>query len=372
MKQFFSLTALVLGVSLTLAACGGGSGDSLSREQQYAQRCGLPAPGKEPHRLLTPTGSHCLGKARYGLRDHHRIDPTQSEKQKYREVSITVWYPAAQATASPSPRADYLQPEIARLIASGLPGAEAILLDMKTHASVGTPAASGRYPVVLFSPGVGLNSEQYSSLLEDMASHGHVVVAVDHPYVSGPVRLLDGSLAVNDAMDPAQLFTSSHVVVDDLRFTLDWLAARNADAGHLLGGRLDLRRVGAYGHSYGGSAALQLARTDARVLAGANMDGMVFGDLAGKWNFPFLLLLANGNDPSIESVWSARGPAAERHALAGMEHNSFADTKYLLGLRKGLLTPELATKLDLGTGNAEQEIARVRQLTREFLVRYLR
>jgi len=375
MKQHVLLAALAAGMSLLLAACGGGSQEPLSHEQQYAERCALADAQKDARRLPVPTGEHCLGRAHYALRDMQRLQPTGGDGPRHREVGVTVWYPATQWVGGAA--AEYLAPEIAQILAANLEGLEAAVFDVRTYSRQEVPMASGRHPVMLFSPGVGSLSALYTSLAEDMASHGYVVVAVDHPYVSGPVRLLDGSLAVNDEVDPELLFTSSHVVVDDLRFVLDWLAVRNADTAHLLGGKLDLAHVGAYGHSYGGSAALQWARSDARVLAGVNLDGSVFGDLSGSWDFPFLLLQAEhppseGPDPTIEAVWGARGSAAERMELAGMAHNSFTDTKYLLSQHKGVLTQELAAALDLGQGDAAAELSRVRQLTREFLGRYLR
>ena len=308
------------------------------------------------------------------LRDSKRVDHFQGGGENYREVSVTVWYPTT--NLADSPRADYLAPEIAQRLAEDLLDNDVSVFDVKTHAHLGPPVAKGRHSVVLFSPGFGYPSAMYSSLVEDMASHGYVVVTVDHPYVSGPMRRLDGSWATTEGLDPELIFTSSHVVVDDLRFVLDWLAAQNADANHPLGGRLDMQRVGTYGHSYGGSAALQLARSDARVLASVSLDSSVFGDISGSWDIPFLLLRAQApqdgsRDPTIDALWSVRGPAAERMELAGMEHNSFTDTKYLLGLRKAV-PPELAVQLDIGHGDANKEMANVRQLARDFLGRYLR
>ncbi|MCP3144937.1 alpha/beta hydrolase [Pyxidicoccus xibeiensis] len=55
-------------------------------------------------------------------------------------------------------------------------------------------------------------------------------------------------------------------------------------------GRLDLDRVGAFGHSFGGSAAAEACRTDARVKAGLNMDGTFHGRLETEVHVPFLEL----------------------------------------------------------------------------------
>jgi predicted dienelactone hydrolase len=42
-------------------------------------------------------------------------------------------------------------------------------------------ARRGGWPVVLFPPGFGVERELYAGLAEDLASHGYVVLAIDHP-----------------------------------------------------------------------------------------------------------------------------------------------------------------------------------------------
>ena len=40
----------------------------------------------------------------------------------------------------------------------------------------------GGYPAIVFSPGYGVPHALYTSLFEDLASHGFVVIALDHTY----------------------------------------------------------------------------------------------------------------------------------------------------------------------------------------------
>ena len=39
-----------------------------------------------------------------------------------------------------------------------------------------------RYPILLFKAGIGALSTDYTSLCEDLARHGYIVVASDAPY----------------------------------------------------------------------------------------------------------------------------------------------------------------------------------------------
>jgi dienelactone hydrolase len=43
---------------------------------------------------------------------------------------------------------------------------------------------------------------------------------------------------------------------------------------------LDLHKVGAFGHSFGGATALEVAQRESRVRAAIDLDGDLFGTLA--------------------------------------------------------------------------------------------
>jgi predicted dienelactone hydrolase len=54
-----------------------------------------------------------------------------------------------------------------------------------------------RFPVVLFSPGGGLKALTYHVFLEDLASHGWIVAALDPPYNPRAMRMPDGRVLGN-------------------------------------------------------------------------------------------------------------------------------------------------------------------------------
>ncbi|KJY27621.1 collagen alpha-5(VI) chain, partial [Streptomyces sp. NRRL S-444] len=74
-----------------------------------------------------------------------------------------------------------------RILLDGLPRAH-------THATFDAPVAGGgeRFPVVLFSPGLGGVRTQNTAWAEELAGHGYVVVGLDHPYDSAGVVLTEG------------------------------------------------------------------------------------------------------------------------------------------------------------------------------------
>ena len=96
----------------------------------------------------------------------------------------------------------------------------------------------------------------------------------------------------------------------DLRFVLDQLAALDAGSttsgADPLAGRLDLGRVGVFGHSFGGGAARGRLPDRPRVTAGANLDGGLWREAErAAVDRPFLLVFADHPEfvqPCAEAV----------------------------------------------------------------------
>src|SRR5207244_7460681 len=102
-----------------------------------------------------------------------------------------------------------------------------------------------------FSPVFGVEGELYVGLVEDLASHGYIVVAIAHPHDAGIVQFPDGHVVVPKAqMDIAAALA---VRVADTRFVLTQLA-RLGRSG-FFAGMPDLDQVGMFGHSLGGASA---------------------------------------------------------------------------------------------------------------------
>lgn len=152
---------------------------------------------------------------------------------------------------------------------------------------------AARYPVLVLSPS-GFPPLLLAAIAEELASHGYVVVRVNHTYETPVTVFADGrTVAVNpDALagvlgpqaGPYQeRFRQRAAVCDykavDLASVADWLERLPADVAGLLGGRLDLDRLGGFGHSFGGNAALEWCRNDRRCRAAANLDGALWTEV---------------------------------------------------------------------------------------------
>lgn len=113
------------------------------------------------------------------------------------------------------------------------------------------------FPVIIFSHGLGGSRDGYGYLGAHWASHGYVVVHVQHRGSDKEVmRALRPLKALRDAAAvPANAINRPL----DIRFTIDQLTARNTDAAFVLHGQLDLSRIGVAGHSFGAFTTMAIA-----------------------------------------------------------------------------------------------------------------
>lgn len=119
------------------------------------------------------------------------------------------------------------------------------------------PAASGVYPVIVFSHGLGRSRDAYAYLGNDWASHGYVAVFVEHAGSDDEVwkGKIRPKKALREALeDPVNSINRPR----DLTFILNQLQSLH-DQGTPLGRRLDMDRIGAAGNDFGAQTAMALA-----------------------------------------------------------------------------------------------------------------
>ena len=269
-----------------------------------------------------PTGACPVGRTTDHLVGVSRDDDQGSHKDHRREFIVHVWYPAkAGAAGKPAPwvPADQLRQEEKGFVGmllrrSSAPSAKdvpKVLTSVGVHAREGVPPADSpkRFPVVLFAAGSQQIPSEYSSLTEDLASRGFVVVGYGPTVMGGRTWR------------------------DDLTRVLDQLAVWDATRGHLFFGRLDLDQIGAFGHSFGASAVSIIAAYDKRLKGIVLMDGG--GRPEDARAIPALILNSGGADGARKVPGAETGIARDvylkwskpgiRVTLVGAVHMSFTD-----------------------------------------------
>jgi len=282
--------------------------------------CGLWLDHHQETNLLAPTGHYAVGRITYDWRDPNQQEPLAPHAGVPHEISAWIWYPASAQTAAKP--VDYF-PLSWRNALSQQRGwflTNFLWRDFSrvhAHSLEAPPLAPEQqsYPVLLMRAGAAAEIAGYSSLAEDLASHGYVVVGFDAPYRSTMVVLPDGRKIARTSQNNADLLSGNQqkqlgtllvqACSSDMSFALDQLKQLNAsDPTDRFKGRLDLARVGVFGHSLGGATALQFCHDDMQCKAGADVDGAPLGSVINEGiKQPFLFLLSDhSREPKSETA----------------------------------------------------------------------
>ncbi|WP_145049110.1 alpha/beta hydrolase [Paenibacillus xylanexedens] len=202
------------------------------------------------HRLPQVTGPYSVATATYSYEDKNRIEEFSNQGDK-RSVNVEFWYPEQ---------------------------------------------TEGTYPLLVFSHGAfGIKTSNASTFTE-LASHGYVVVSIDHPYHSFYTVAEDGKVVTinseylqefNDAnkgvYSLAEYFDLNQkwmkLRMDDMDFVMDTILEQvelKKDAVYEL---INTQKVGVFGHSMGGAASVALSRERDDIIAVVNIDAPFFSEL---------------------------------------------------------------------------------------------
>ena len=113
------------------------------------------------------------------------------------------------------------------------------------------PANSAPAPVILFSHGLGGSRAGSVFLGEHWAARGYVAVFLQHPGSDDSVWKGEALGQRMRAMNEAASLDNFLLRVQDVPAVLNQLELWNADKTNLLAGRLDLKKAGMSGHSFG-------------------------------------------------------------------------------------------------------------------------
>ena len=138
----------------------------------------------------------------------------------------------------------------------------------------------------------------------------------------------------------------------DTAFVVNQLEQLNAaDPSGKLTGRLDMRRLGMFGHSFGGATALQFCHDDPRCKAGIDLDGAPYGNVVQEGlKQPFLFILSDHSrelaEPAsrqihqdLQSIYDRLPSGRLFITIRGANHFSFSDqmlvkSRYVIGMMR--------------------------------------
>jgi dienelactone hydrolase len=351
--------------------------------------------------LPKPTGSFAVGRTSFDWIDETRDEIFTSQQTDKRELMAYVWYPASDDVQQSAP---WLDPSLASAVSKVFSVDAKVLDSVKCYSYLGAKLSGqlARYPVLLMSHGDGGAPLFYSSVAEELASHGYVVVGISHSYnalvtVFGDGRVAhqtDEALALGAGQKAPERYEQWNelwdrsakivgVFADDELSVIRHLKLLNAEDSQFKG-RLDLSTVGSFGHSLGGATSVEVLRRG-MVSAAVDIDGTVFSDVYQHGLSKPVMVIAppvvDLEEPSVAKLkkigWTAeqfselrdrtlshrlvyeRSPRAYWVGIKGAEHLNFTDN--------GLLAQIFPS---LGEDLGEIDVSKALFLSRTYLVAF--
>lgn len=336
--------------------------------------------------LPEPTGPHCVGKMKFQIDSDDRLEAYTESTSDFRKIAADVWYPADCS----GDELRYMHPEVFQAYKASKKLADSIDISfmerVKTHARLNAKTAPNLLaaPVLVFSHGSSTPTELYTSFMIQLASHGYFVFAVSHTYNSTAVEFPDGRIvlanrdyfdnrwtdATNTGWEDMMRFVKSEAHLKekrvkvqtlygsdfpasgdmkiwpaDIAATIDLAIAMNKDKAGPFYKRLNTKRIGGFGHSYGGSAMANALISDSRIKAAVNLDGWQFGPavVGHKFKKPFLYVRGGYPQPDAlnTAIYSLAGPKFQQLKIVGTGHSDFTDLPLFSGPHNIFSTGEL-------------------------------
>jgi dienelactone hydrolase len=269
-----------------------------------------------------PTGPFSVGTV-----DRVLIDPARTGLYRFsphtNAFMASLWYPADAPPAGTLPKH-----AIDHLFATDSTFETYVGLDVQwtnifaavvqeSFANIPLAASPATFPVVLISHGLSAYRQAFTLQAAELASHGYVVIAVDHP-----------DCWACEFPDGRYLYGARNADVTgrllDMAFLVNELTAWN-NSDPFFGGRLDLGNVGVFGHSAGGMV-IDTCRTNVAVKCAAIYDGVLFSGLALQKPMLIMLGQTNGNFSVDQTLFSkATNNVAVFLQIRGADHITCAD-----------------------------------------------
>lgn len=338
------------------------------------------------------TGTYTVG-TRDILLELDRDEVITDDASDKRSFMIKAWYPSNATEGEMDPYVD----AAGRMGFAQKYGLRSDMMDyldqIETRVYRDVDIAKERFPVLIFSHGYNSKANGYYAMISEIVSHGYIVLGINHTYESTGATFPDGSMKyydyeyarkieegtweemapVRDAFKSDMNFEERHPMVQkalrtyfvkgiverwaaDISDVVDQLEDWNSRGFFI--GRMDLDKVATFGHSRGGGAAGASLLIDERIQAGANVDGVQWGQIVDTiFQKPFLFISAD---------WPADHENLNQHAYINKSddtfyealiretgHSNFMDIPYMIPVQAlsgaGIIDPYLANEISTQT-----------------------
>lgn len=324
-------------------------------------------------KLLPPTGKYSVGTSTYEWIDETRKMKVRQDFSQKRVLITQFWYPVKPDSNLTIAPYSTLSKDYQKTL---------------TNSYLRVPIIDeiDKAPLILILPGRGTERFLYTTIAEELASQGFIVASIDMPEI-GYVIYQDGfTLYPSDEFKtPSGMMAGPYERVDaffekpteigyqDLIFVIRKISELNDNT---IKSKIDLDKIGVFGHSLGGRIAGELTAKSGLIKALITMEGIPPRDVRyeGKIVIPSLMLCSSGTlkyaIDNYSSFIENRKSIVYMTELVAFGHNSLTDNpliypqnfKYEINPEKALeisrilLTSFFQEYLQGKTGNYEKNM----------------
>ena len=338
--------------------------------------------------LPEATGPYSVGTKDLFL-ELEREEPITSDTNDKRSLMIKVWYPSIEKGGEMDLYADHGGRNGFAQKYGLMPSMLNYLDKVETNVFRNIEVADETFPVLIFSHGYNSKANGYYALLSELTSHGYIVFSINHTYESTGSTFPDGTIRYFDYQYANQIQTDTWKIMEpvveafksDLSFEERHPIVRNGLTTYFVRdmverwaldivdvvnnlndwnqegffkGRLDVSRVGAFGHSRGGGPAGESMLMDDRIKAAVNIDGVQWGQMVDTvFQNPFLFLSADWpeehEDLNGHAYVNKSTSVFYEGTILQSAHSNFMDIPYMIPLKElsqaGNIDPYLAGEI---------------------------
>jgi dienelactone hydrolase len=282
-------------------------------------------------------------------RPAHLLDDSRG-----RRLLVQLWYPAIPATASAT---ELLWAGLRRDARTPLWVRTLLAVSRRrtsTHASAPFDADAATAALAVYHHGLISFAAENTSLMEELASRGHIVISIQHQAQWIELQALRRTESAEDRRSAAAMTArlqragkaeksslarryyeaaanTNRIVREratDTVFVLDRVQAVVSDIPACRANRSTTAPVHLIGFSVGGAVATEVAGRDARAGSVVNLDGGLYGSIdARTLALPYLMMYSAPNDGINDALLPVH---AERQSAAGTAHLNYHDLAGLL------------------------------------------